>query len=146
MPMKIARAWGPAPTPHPRRWGLSEGSWCDSWAGRGAVLRNGSVAPVRGTGLSGSERARGEGVEVRITYYEGDDIAVIVLREPGPDTEGEIAGEDLLHPETGERVPGIVLHRDDAGELYNIEIYSGASKRRDLDKLVFERMAPGSRR
>ena len=83
---------------------------------------------------------------MRITYYEGDDIAVIVLREPGPDTEGEIAGEDLLHPETGERVPGIVLHRDDAGELYNIEIYSGASKRRDLDKLVFERMAPGSRR
>lgn len=83
---------------------------------------------------------------MRITYYEGDDIAVISLRESGSDTEGEIAGYDLPHPETGERVPGIVLHRDDAGELYDIEIHSGAAKRLDLDKLIFERVPVGSRR
>ena len=83
---------------------------------------------------------------MRITYYEGEDIAVISLREPGPDTAGEIAGEDLLHPETGERVPGIVLHRDDAGELYDIEIHSGAARRLDLEKLVFERVAAGPKR
>ena len=83
---------------------------------------------------------------MRITYYEGDDIAVIVLRERGSDTEGEIAGEDLLHPETGEAVPGIVMHRDDAGELYDIEIHSGAARRVDLDKLVFERVATGGDR
>ncbi len=79
---------------------------------------------------------------MRIKYYEGEDIAVIVLREPGEDTVGEIAGDDLVHPETGERVPGIVLHRDDAGELCEIEIYSGASKRVDLDNLIFERVPP----
>ncbi len=83
---------------------------------------------------------------MRITYYEGEDIAVIVLREPGPDTVGEIAGEDLLHPETGERVPGIALHRDDAGELYEIEIHSGASRRLELDRILLERVAPGSGR
>ena len=77
---------------------------------------------------------------VKITYYEGEDIAVISLREPGPDTEGEIAGEDLLHPETGQRVPGIVLHRDEAGELYDIEVYSGASKRLAPDELDFRRV------
>lgn len=83
---------------------------------------------------------------MRITYYEGEDMAVISLREPGPDTEGEVAGEDLLHPETGERVPGIVLHRDDAGELYDIEIRSGAARRVDLEKLVFERVAADPKR
>jgi len=73
---------------------------------------------------------------MRITYYEETDSAMIVLREPGPDTVGEIAGEDLPDPDPGE----IVLHRDDAGELYEIEIYGGASKRLDLDKLDFERV------
>lgn len=73
---------------------------------------------------------------MRITYYEETDSAVIVLREPGPDTVGEIAGEDLEPPEAS----GVVLHRDDAGELYQIEIYSRASRRLDLDKLDFERV------
>ncbi|MDP9484988.1 MAG: DUF2283 domain-containing protein [Actinomycetota bacterium] len=79
---------------------------------------------------------------MKIKYYEGEDIAVISLREPGPDTVGEIAGEGLVNSETRERVPGIVLHRDDDGELYDIEIYSGASKRVDLDNLIFERVPP----
>lgn len=79
---------------------------------------------------------------MRITYYADTDTAVIVLREPGPDTVGEIAGEDMEEPNT----EGVVLHRDEAGELYDIEIYSGASKRLDLDKLVFERVAPSGNR
>ncbi len=66
----------------------------DSAAGPGA-LRCG--APRLGT--------RG-GAAVRMAYYEETDSAVIALREPGPDTAGEIAGEDLLHPDMGENVPG----------------------------------------
>ena len=73
---------------------------------------------------------------MRITYYEETDSAVIVLREPGSDTVGEVAGEDLPHPAPG----GVVLHRDDRGELYQIEIYSGASERLALDRLEFERV------
>ncbi len=73
---------------------------------------------------------------MRITYYEETDSAMIVLREPSPDTVGEIAGEDLPNPYPG----GVVLHRDDAGELYEIEIYGGASERLDLDRFSFERV------
>ncbi len=79
---------------------------------------------------------------MRITYYEGEDVAVVSLRDPGEDTVGEIAGESLANLETGERVPGIVLHRDAAGELYDIEIYSGASRRVDLDNLILKRVPP----
>lgn len=79
---------------------------------------------------------------MRITYYEETDSAVIVLREPGPDTVGEVAGEDLSDPEPG----GVVLHRDEAGELFEIEIYSGASKRLALDRLDFERVPDGANR
>lgn len=78
---------------------------------------------------------------MRITYYEESDSAVIVLRDPGPDTVGEICGEDLLDPKTA----GVVLHRDEAGELYQIEIYSGAGGRLNLDKLDFERVPAGER-
>lgn len=77
---------------------------------------------------------------MKIIYYEEDDIAVIYLRERGADTVGEIAGEDIHDPRTGKSVPGIVMHRDDAGELYEIEIYSGASKRLDLDDIEFRRV------
>jgi hypothetical protein len=73
---------------------------------------------------------------MRITYYEETDSAVIVLRERGPDTVGDIAGEDLPDPDPG----GVVLHRDDAGELYEIEIYSGASRRLRLDRVEFRRV------
>lgn len=77
---------------------------------------------------------------MRITYYEETDTAVIVLRDPGPDTVGEIAGEDLENLETGEPVSGVVLHKDDTGELYRIEIYSRASERLDLDRMDFQRV------
>ena len=68
-----------------------------------------------------------------IIYYEETDSAIIVLRERGPDTVGDIMGEDLPAPEP------VVLHRDGAGELYEVEIYGGASRRVDLNKLVYER-------
>lgn len=76
---------------------------------------------------------------MRIKYYEETDSAVIWLRERGSDTVGEIAGEDLPDPAPG----SIVLHRDDAGELYGIEFYAGASKHLDLDRLDFERVPAG---
>lgn len=77
---------------------------------------------------------------MRIKYYEETDSAVIWLRERGPDTVGEIAGEDLSDPAPG----SVVLHRDDAGELYGIEIYSGASKRLGLDQIEFRRVPAGA--
>ncbi len=77
---------------------------------------------------------------MRIKYYEETDSAVIWLRERGADTVGEIAGEDLPDPAPG----SVVLHRDDAGELYGIEIYSGAGKRLDLDQVEFRRVPIGA--
>ncbi len=77
---------------------------------------------------------------MRIKYYEETDSAVIWLRERGADTVGEIAGEDLPDPAPG----SVVLHRDDAGELYGIEIYSGAGKRLDLDQIEFRRVPSGA--
>ncbi len=76
---------------------------------------------------------------MRITYYEETDSAVIWLRGIGPDTVGDVEGEDLLDPAPG----GMVLHRDDAGELYGIEVYSGALRRLGLDELHFERVPTG---
>lgn len=80
---------------------------------------------------------------MKIIYHEEDDVAVIYLRERGADTVGEIAGEDIHDPRTGKSVPGIVLHRDDSGELYEIEIYSAASKRLGLDDIEFRRVPEG---
>lgn len=77
---------------------------------------------------------------MRITYYEETDSAVIVLREPGPDTVGDIAGEDLMDPEIG----GVVLHRDDSGELYVIEIYSQTGRRLGLEQIEFRRVPSGA--
>ncbi len=77
---------------------------------------------------------------MRIKYYEETDSAVIWLRERGPDTVGEVAGENLPDPAPG----SMVLHRDDAGELYGIEIYGGAGKRLDLDQIELQRVPAGS--
>ena len=46
---------------------------------------------------------------------------MIVQREPGPDTVREVADEVLSDPAP----TGVVLDRDDVGELYEIEIYFG---------------------
>lgn len=48
----------------------------------------------------------------------------------GEDPEGSVGGAGA----------GAVPHRDDAGKLYRIEIYSGASRRLDPDRLDFERV------
>jgi hypothetical protein len=77
---------------------------------------------VTALGNSGVLRS-GRRTSIRISYYEEIASAVIVLREPGPDTVGEVADEDLNDPAP----TGVVLHREDAGEQYEIEIYSGVS-------------------
>lgn len=81
---------------------------------------------------------------MRITYYEETDSAFIVLREPAPEKAHELAGESLEEPETGEST-GVVLHRDESGELYYIEIYSRASARLDLSRLDLEGLVPHAR-
>lgn len=53
--------------------------------------------------------------------------------------KGGMAGEDPEGSDGG-TVAGAVLHRDDAGKLYRIEIYSGASRSLDLNRLDFERV------
>lgn len=78
---------------------------------------------------------------MRITYYEETDSAFIVLKEPPAEKADEIAGEDLPDPAPG----GVVLHRDEAGELYYIEIYSRASARLDLSRLDLEGLASYAR-
>ena len=51
-----------------------------------------------------------------------------------------MAGEDPEGPDGG-AAAGVVLRRDDAGKLYRIEIYPGASRRSDPDGRVnFERV------
>lgn len=81
---------------------------------------------------------------MRITYYEETDSAFIVLKEPEPERANEVAGETLEEPETGKST-GVVLHRDEAGELYYIEIYSRASARLDLSRLDIEGLASYAR-
>ncbi len=64
---------------------------------------------------------------MKIHYHPDTDSLTIHLKD-GPDgIVGEIMGEDL-----GENV---VLHRDDAGTLYEIEVYGGASRMFDLTRL-----------
>ena len=49
-----------------------------------------------------------------------------------------MAGEDPEEGPDGGAAAGVVPHRDDAGKLYRIEIYSGASRRSDPDGIDFE--------
>lgn len=81
---------------------------------------------------------------MRITYYEEADSAFIVLKEPPPEKAEEIAGETLEDPGTGEGT-SVILHRDESGEIYYIEIYSRASARLDLSRLDFEGLASYAR-
>ncbi len=53
--------------------------------------------------------------------------------------QGGIAGEDPEGSDGG-TVAGVALHRDDAGELYHTETYTGASRRLDPDGLDSERV------
>jgi uncharacterized protein YuzE len=69
---------------------------------------------------------------MKIYYSPDTDSLSIKLREGGEEVEGHIAGEDL-----NDRV---VVHRDDAGKLYEIEVLWGAREAVDLSRLEVERL------
>ncbi|CAN5625184.1 hypothetical protein BH24ACT22_BH24ACT22_05920 [soil metagenome] len=64
-------------------------------------------------------------------YYDPDtDSIAIHLKDGAEGVAGEIMGEDLNE--------NVVLHRDDAGTLYEIEVVGSASKVFDLSRLEVE--------
>lgn len=67
---------------------------------------------------------------MRIHYHPDTDSISIHVRDGAEGVVGEIMGEDLNE--------NVVLHRDDAGTLYEIEIVGGASKVFDLARLEVE--------
>jgi len=75
-------------------------------------------------------------------YYspETDSLSIKLLTGPAG-VVGEVMGEDLNE--------NVVLHRDDAGKLYEIEVVGSASKVFDLSRLEVEGLpigaAPASR-
>ena len=78
---------------------------------------------------------------MRIHYHPDTDSIVIHLKDGAKGVVGEIMGEDLNE--------NVVLHRDDAGTLYEIEVVGSASKVFDLERLEVEGlpigMSPGMR-
>jgi len=67
---------------------------------------------------------------VRIFYSPETDSLNIKLRIGDEEAAGEIMGEDLND--------NVVLHRDEAGRLYEIEVVGSASKVFDLKRLEVE--------
>jgi uncharacterized protein YuzE len=67
---------------------------------------------------------------VRIFYSPEIDSLSIRLQGGGDGVVGEIMGEDLKED--------VVLHRDDAGKLYEIEVVGSASKVFDLERVEIE--------
>ncbi len=67
---------------------------------------------------------------MRIYYSPQTDSLSIKLRSGDGEVVGEIMGEDLNE--------AIVLHRDAAGTLYEIEVAGSASKVLDLKRLEVE--------
>jgi uncharacterized protein YuzE len=67
---------------------------------------------------------------VRIFYSPEIDSLSIRLQGGGDGVVGEIMGEDLNED--------IVLHRDDAGTLYEIEVVGSASNVFDLERVEIE--------
>jgi uncharacterized protein YuzE len=72
---------------------------------------------------------------VRIHYHPDTDSIVIHLKDSAEGAVGEIMGEDLNK--------NVVLHRDDAGTLYEIEVVGSASKVFDLERLEVEGLPVG---
>jgi hypothetical protein len=72
---------------------------------------------------------------MKIFYSPETDSLSIKLRTGGEKIVGEIMGEDLNE--------NIILHRDDAGILYEIEVVGSASKVFDLDRLEVEGLPVG---
>lgn len=67
---------------------------------------------------------------MRIFYSPETDSLSIRLQDGGDGVVGEIMGEDLNED--------VVLHRDDAGKLYEIEVIGSASKVFDLERVEIE--------
>lgn len=67
---------------------------------------------------------------MRIHCHPETDSIVIHLKDGAKGVVGEIMGEDLNEY--------VVLHRDDAGTLYEIEVVGEASKVFDLQRLEVE--------
>ncbi len=67
---------------------------------------------------------------MKIFYSSDTDSVSIKLRPGEAGVVGEIMGEDLNE--------NVVLHRDDAGTLYEIEVVGSASKVFDLSRLEVE--------
>jgi len=72
---------------------------------------------------------------MKIYYHPDTDSVVIHLRDGAEGVVGEIMGEDLNE--------NVVLHRDDAGTLYEIEVVGSASKVFDLHRLEVEGLPVG---
>lgn len=67
---------------------------------------------------------------MRIFYSPETDSLNIKLRDGGDEVEGEIMGEDLSG--------SVIIHRDEAGKLYQIEILGNAGDMVDLSRLEVE--------
>ena len=72
---------------------------------------------------------------MRIYYHPETDSIVLHLKDDAERAVGEIMGEDLNE--------NVVLHRDDAGTLYEIEVVGSASKVLDLERLEVEGLPVG---
>ena len=72
---------------------------------------------------------------MKIFYLPETDSLSIKLRAGDEGIVGEIMGEDLNE--------NVVLHRDDAGTLYEIEVVGSASKVFDLARLEVEGLPVG---
>ena len=66
----------------------------------------------------------------KIYYHPDTDSVAIHLKDGAEGVIGEIMGEDLNE--------NVVLHRDAAGTLYEIEVVGSASKVFDLSRLEVE--------
>ncbi|MGB3683120.1 MAG: DUF2283 domain-containing protein [Rubrobacteraceae bacterium] len=67
---------------------------------------------------------------MKIYYHPETDSVAIHLKDGSEGVVGEVMGEDLNE--------NVVLHRDDAGTLYEIEVVGSASKVFDLSRLEVE--------
>lgn len=72
---------------------------------------------------------------MKVRYHPDTDSVVIHLKDGVEGVVGEIMGEDLNE--------NVVLHRDDAGTLYEIEVVGSASKVFDLSRLEVEGLPVG---
>jgi uncharacterized protein YuzE len=72
---------------------------------------------------------------MKIYYSPETDSLSIKLRAGETGVLGEIMGEDLND--------NVVLHRDDAGTLYEIEVVGSASRLFDLSRLEIEGLPVG---